>query len=299
MKILVAEDDSTSRRMLGAVFAKLGYDVISVADGQEAWEELKKDSPPRLAVLDWMMPGLSGLDVCAKVRATGSEEYTYIILLTSNSAQDDILEGMSAGADDYIIKPFNRQELEVRVKAGSRVIKLQSELLLAKEKIRQQARTDSLTGVANRRALFSHLDGELNRAERERKSISIAMLDIDHFKAVNDNYGHQAGDAVLKECVSRISGSIRPYDYVGRYGGEEFLLILPGAEESNAMIVCERIRERIQDEPFIHNNISIQCTVSIGLATWSGREDVDKLIEASDKALYSAKATGRNRVVFV
>ncbi len=298
MKILVAEDDSTSRRILGAVLCKLGYDVVSVADGDEAWKEFKKESPPRLAILDWMMPGRSGLEVCAKVRATGSEEYTYIILLTSNSAQDDIVEGMKAGADDYIVKPFNRQELEVRVKAGLRIINLQSELLLAKEKIREQSRTDDLTGIANRRAIFGHLDGELNRAERERKNISIAMLDIDLFKGVNDTYGHQAGDAVLKEVVSRVSGSIRPYDFVGRYGGEEFLIVLPGADENNAMIVCERILQRVQAEPVIFKGISIQCTVSIGLATWSGREDADKLIEASDKALYTAKEKGRNRVVF-
>ncbi|MFQ5480467.1 MAG: diguanylate cyclase [Thermodesulfobacteriota bacterium] len=296
MKILVAEDDSTSRRILGAVLTKLGYDVVSVTDGVEAWEEFKKDSPPRIAVLDWMMPGLTGLEVCAKIRATGSEEYTYVVLLTSNSSHEDIVEGMKAGADDYIVKPFNRSELEARVKAGLRIINLQSELLLAKEKIRIQSRTDALTGIANRRAVFDHLDAELKRSERDKKSISIAMLDLDHFKDINDTYGHQAGDAILTECVARISGSIRPYDFIGRYGGEEFLLVLPGTDESNAMIVCERILGRVQAEPVIYNGISIPCTLSIGLATWSGREDVDKLIEASDKALYMAKEKGRNRV---
>ncbi len=298
MKILIAEDDPTSRRILGAVLTKLGYDVVSVADGNEAWEELKKDSSPRLAVLDWMMPGLTGLEVCSKVRARGAEEYTYIILLTSNSSHEDIVEGMKSGADDYVVKPFNRSELEARVKAGLRIINLQSELLLAKEKIRVQSRTDALTGIANRRAIFDHLDGELNRSERERKNISIAMLDLDHFKSINDSYGHQAGDAVLKECVRRISSTIRPYDFLGRYGGEEFLLVLPGTDESNAMLVCERILEQVQAEPVVFKGISIPCTLSIGLATWSGREDVDKLIEASDKALYMAKDKGRNRVVF-
>lgn len=298
MKILVAEDDTTSRRILGAVLGKLGYDVITVADGSAAWEELKKKDPPRIAVLDWMMPGLSGPVLCSKVREKGDEEYTYLILLSSNSGQDNIVDGMRAGADDYIIKPYNRQELEVRIKAGVRIIELQSELLAAKEEIRIQSQTDALTGISNRRAIFERLDGELNRAERDKKSLSIAMLDIDHFKVVNDTYGHQAGDAVLAECVARISDTIRPYDFIGRYGGEEFLLVLPGTDETTAAIVCERILEKVQTGPFVFNGVRIEFTVSIGLATWSGTEDVDRLIAASDKALYMAKDKGRNRVVF-
>ncbi len=298
MKILVAEDDSTSRSILGVVLAKLGYDVVAVADGNAAWEELKQVDSPRLAVLDWDMPGRSGPEVCAKVREKGDEEYTYLILLTANSSQDDIVKGMKAGADDYIVKPYNRSELEVRVKAGTRIIELQSELLAAKEEIKVQSRTDTLTGIANRRAIFEHLDGELNRNEREKKSISIAMLDVDHFKAVNDTYGHQAGDAVLTEFVARISNNIRPYDCVGRYGGEEFLLVLPGTNEGNAAIVCERILNNVQSEPFNLDGVSIDVTVSIGLATWSGREDVDKLVAAADSALYMAKERGRNCVVF-
>jgi diguanylate cyclase (GGDEF)-like protein len=298
MRILIADDDITSRSILEAVLVKLGYDVIAVADGNEAWEELKKVDPPRIAVLDWDMPGRSGPEVCAKVRGKGDEEYSYLILLTANSAQDNIIEGMGAGADDYIVKPYNRQELEVRIKAGVRVIELQGELLAAKEEIRAQSRTDTLTGIPNRRAIFEHLDGEINRTEREKRSISIAMLDIDNFKAVNDTYGHQAGDAVLKECALRVSGSIRPYDILGRYGGEEFLLILPGTSEENAAIVCERILENIQASPFCIDGVSIIVTISIGLATWSGREDVDKLVAAADKALYMAKEKGKNRVVF-
>jgi len=298
MKILVAEDDTTSRRILGAVLGKLGYDVVTVADGSAAWEELKKKDPPRIAVLDWMMPGMSGPVLCKKVRDKGDEEYTYLILLTSNSGQDNIVGGMKAGADDYIIKPYNRQELEVRIKAGVRIIELQSELLAAKEEIIIQSQTDALTGISNRRAIFERLDGELNRAERDKKSITIAMLDIDHFKEVNDTYGHQAGDAVLAECVARISETIRPYDFIGRYGGEEFLLVLPGTDETNAAIVCERILEKVRTGPFVFNGVSIEFTVSIGLATWSGREDVDRLVAASDRALYMAKDKGRNRVVF-
>jgi len=298
VKILIAEDDSTSRSILGAVLGKLGYDVISVSDGEAAWNELKREDSPRIAILDWMMPGLSGPVVCTKVREKGDEEYTYLILLTSNSSKEDIVDGMKAGADDYIVKPYNRQELEVRVKAGTRIIELQNELLAAKEVISAQSRTDTLTGIANRRAIFEQLDSELSRAEREGKSISIAMLDIDHFKAVNDTYGHQAGDAVLKECVARITGSIRPYDMLGRYGGEEFLLVLPCTGEDNAAIVCERILGNVQARPLSVNGISIDVTLSIGLATWSGREDADKLVAASDKALYMAKDKGRNRVVF-
>ncbi len=298
MKILVAEDDTTSRRILGAVLTKLGYDVTCVEDGAAAWEEFRKEDPPRIAVLDWMMPGMSGPVLCKKVRERGDEEYTYIILLTSNSSPEDIVEGMKAGADDYILKPYNRQELEVRVKAGARIIELQTELLKAREKIRIQACTDSLTGLANRRTLFDRLDAELNRAEREGKAISIAMIDVDHFKEVNDTYGHQTGDAVLRECALRISSCIRPYDFLARYGGEEFVLVLPGTDEQTSAIVCERIRVAVESQPFLHKGLEISFTISIGLATWSGREDVDRFVAAADNALYKAKERGRNRVAF-
>ena len=196
MKILVAEDDYTSRRILEAMLAKWGYDVISVDNGLAAWEMIRRPEGPKVAILDWMMPGMEGIEVCRQLRKLKKDEdqYTYVILLTAKDSKENIVIGMDAGADDYIIKPFDHHELRVRVRAGARIIDLQSELLSAKQKLLIQSRTDPLTGILNRRAILSHIEKELARARRHHRKICISMLDIDHFKTVNDTYGHSAGD---------------------------------------------------------------------------------------------------------
>lgn len=298
MRILIAEDDSTSRRILEAVLVKWGYEVISAIDGNEAWDKLSQKDAPKMAVLDWMMPGMEGVEICKKLREKqkDQEQYTYLILLTSKVSKESIINGMEAGADDYVVKPFDLYELRARIRAGQRIIQLQSELLVAKQDLLAQSRTDPLTGVFNRRAILSQLEIELPRAQREKKKVSISLLDIDHFKNVNDTYGHMAGDDVLRECVKRIGYAIRTYDSLGRFGGEEFLIVIPGTEESEAYAIGERIRSVIGRKDILVNGSRIPVTASQGLVTWDGNASIDDLIDRADKALYQAKENGRNQV---
>ena len=298
MKILIAEDDATSRRILEFVLVKWGYEVIIVNDGNKAWDKLQQEDAPQMAVLDWMMPGMEGVEVCTKLREKekDQEQYTYLILLSSKDAKKNIVTGMEAGADDYIVKPFDHHELRVRIRAGQRIIQLQSELLAAKQDLLHQSRTDPLTGVFNRRAILSQIEKELSRAKREDKKLSLSLLDIDHFKKVNDTYGHISGDKVLRECVKRIGSAMRMYDSLGRVGGEEFLVVIPGAQGKDACAIGERIRSVIGDKDILVNGSSIRVTISQGLVTWDGNMSLDELVAKADQALYRAKENGRNRV---
>jgi two-component system cell cycle response regulator len=298
MKILIAEDDVTSRLILENMLTKWGYDVVSATNGSDAWEKLQGEDAPRLLILDWMMPGIEGVEICRRIRENSKSEdqYTYVMLLTAKESKENIVTGMEAGADDYITKPFDMHELRVRVRAGERIVQLQSELLKAKKKLEIQSRTDPLTGVLNRRAILSQIGSELSRAKRENTKISISMLDLDHFKTINDTFGHLSGDAVLRECMHRVERAIREYDSVGRFGGEEFIVVLPGANEVDAFSVAERIRLKIYEKAADVDGISISFTASQGLATCNGDTTVDEMIAIADKALYRAKENGRNRV---
>ena len=298
MKILIAEDDLTSRRILEGVLTKCNYDVISAKDGNEAWETLQGSDAPKIAILDWVMPGIEGIEICRRLREQEKDEdqYTYLILLTAKDSKENIIRGMEAGADDYIVKPFDQHELRVRVRAGQRIIQLQSELLATKQDLLLQSRTDPLTGVFNRRAILSQIKIELSRIKREKKQLSLSLLDIDHFKNVNDTYGHMVGDAVLRECVKRIEQVIRAYDSLGRIGGEEFLIIIPGTVASDALLIAERIRFSVSKADVHVNGNHIPITVSQGIVTCDGNTDVDVLIAMADKALFQAKDNGRNRV---
>jgi two-component system cell cycle response regulator len=298
MKILIAEDDVTSRLILENMLTKWGYDVVSATNGSDAWEQLQGEDAPRLLILDWMMPGIEGVEICRRIRenSKSEEQYTYVTLLTAKESKKNIVTGMEAGADDYITKPFDMHELRVRVRAGERIVQLQSELLKAKKKLEIQSRTDPLTGVLNRRAILSQIGSELSRAKRENTIISISILDLDHFKTINDTFGHLSGDAVLRECMHRVKLAIREYDSVGRFGGEEFIVILPGANDADAFSVAERIRLRINEKNTDVDGISISFTVSQGLATCNGDTTVDEMIAMADQALYRAKENGRNRV---
>ncbi|MBN1141231.1 MAG: diguanylate cyclase [Deltaproteobacteria bacterium] len=298
MKILVAEDDLTTRSVLKAVLTKWGYDVEAVEDGAEAWACLLREDAPKLAILDWMMPGMDGVEICRGLRAKDDPLPPYIILLTGRGKREDIVEGLHSGANDYILKPFDNEELRARLLVGGRMVELQDKLYQAVEQQKKLALTDSLTGIPNRRAILEHLETELARASRKGSSLWAAVLDVDHFKQVNDRYGHLVGDAVLKECAERIGRSIRRYDSIGRYGGEEFLLVFPRSDGDLEIQALERIREIISEEDFVAAGQRIRITVSLGAVRWNGADTIDEIIRRADDALYLAKKKGRNRIEY-
>jgi diguanylate cyclase (GGDEF)-like protein len=274
---------------------------VTAADGGGALAILNGPEPPSLAILDWMMPGMSGIDICRELRLHKSEgEYTYVIMLTSKRAKDDVIEGLEAGADDYLTKPFHPQELRVRLRTGRRILYLLEQLVVAREALRDQATHDVLTQLWNRVALMEILDKELVRADREESSLGIVLMDLDHFKSVNDTHGHRAGDDVLREAAEAMRSTTRPYDAVGRYGGEEFLVILPGCDQVNAMSHAERLRKVISQVALAAPGGEIRCTASLGVTIGGYGIELDPtvLIEAADAALYRAKAAGRNCVEF-
>ncbi len=298
MRILVADDDPVTRRLLEAQLQKWGHEVIVCADGSCAWRLLSAENAPRLIILDWMMPGIDGVNICREIRKLEHHPYKYLILLTSKNRQDDVIEGLEAGADDYITKPFNLNELKVRIRTGARIVQLHEELTLSLEKSRFQASHDSLTGLFNRMAIFQALHNELERSRRESNNLSVILADIDHFKLINDRYGHLVGDAVLKELAKRIASSLRTYDAVGRYGGEEFVIILPGCDEQEATNAAERIRSCIADNPIVTSGGNVSCTLSLGVTSALGTsvKNMDQMLKKADEALYHAKNSGRNRV---
>jgi two-component system, cell cycle response regulator len=303
MRILIADDSVVSRHLLDATLRRWGYDVVIACDGNEAWRILEADDAPKIAILDWMMPGLTGPGVCRKVRANAKDKdlYTYILLLSSKSQREDLIEGMEAGADDYLTKPFDQHELQVRLRPGVRILELQHELISAREELRDQATKDFLTRIWNRSSILDILNRELQRGMRENRPVGVILADLDHFKSVNDTYGHFAGDAVLREFVRRMSGSIRPYDAIGRYGGEEFLIVLPACDPRITEKQAERMRETLATDPMWFNEESQLVTCSFGATTWlpGSLSSEEALIRVADDALYAAKRQGRNRVVFL
>ena len=296
MKILIAEDDSVSRLLLQRVLTSWGYEVVAVADGTAAWEVLQGDDAPRLGILDWLMPGTDGVEICARVKAQQSMQPPYLLMLTALDDKQSLVTALDLGADDYLSKPYDPAELRARLEVGQRIIDLNDRLLEAERVADERSRTDALTGILNRGALYDALEEEIARAVRERLPLGVGMLDIDHFKRVNDSWGHAAGDAVLREIVDRIRSVMRPYDTLGRIGGEEFVLIAPGVDEPGLREVLERVRRTVGACPVVYDGHEFLLTVSIGGALWVG-EDGDELIACADAALYRAKDGGRDAVV--
>jgi diguanylate cyclase (GGDEF)-like protein len=298
MKLLIADDDFTSRSILTAVLTKCGFDAVVVEDGAAAWDVLQRADAPRLILLDWNMPGMDGVEICRRLRDINVPDPPYVILLTARGNKSDIVAGLEAGANDYVAKPYDNEELLARIRVGQRMLEMQSNLMEARDALAHQATHDFLTGVFNRRAVRDRLMQEISRAGREHGNLSIGMFDIDHFKSINDTFGHQAGDEALVALTRLIQGGLREYDCVGRYGGEEFLVIAPGSIGSKKEGLYERLRARIAGAEIATNAGAISLTVSIGAAPGTGQSAVDALLAAADAALYQAKAGGRNRVVY-
>jgi diguanylate cyclase (GGDEF)-like protein len=296
MRVLVADDSPMSRTLLRTVLSRWGYDVVLAANGMEASDILGAPDAPPIAILDWMMPpGLTGPEVCRKVRETRREPYTYILLLTSKNTTNEIVEGMEAGADDYIVKPFDEHELKVRLNVGKRIIDLQMDLLRAREELRERANTDLLTLLPNRSAISSVLEHELARCHRDSRTVGVILLDLDHFKQINDNYGHYAGDMVLRETAVRMRTNIRTYDQVGRYGGEEFLVVLPNCDLEQATQQAERMRIKLCARPMHVDGAELRVSASFGVTVSDGSErSPEVFVRVADEALYRAKASGRN-----
>ena len=303
LRILVAEDDLTTRSILEAVLIKWNYDPIMVKDGQDAWEILQKPGSPNLVLLDWMMPRMSGLEVIQLVRAHLIEQPPYIILLTSKEEKEAILSGLEAGANDYIKKPFDTDELNARIRVGQRSVELQTDLYETQAKLEHLATHDPLTGIFNRRAILEQLSKELARARRESQRnlgyvLCIGFFDIDHFKLINDQYGHQSGDDVLKGVVSILAGELRESDSIGRFGGDEFLVLTPGIELQNQKNLFNRLIETISSRKIDTRSGVVSITVSMGVSLANPDIDEDHLLSIADAAMYQAKQEGGDRVVF-
>jgi two-component system, cell cycle response regulator len=301
MKILIADDDPISRTLTQRTLQKFGYEVVLAENGRRAAEILTQSDGPRLALVDWMMPELDGPALCRELRGSRREDrYIYIVLLTSKQNTEDIVAGLEAGADDYITKPCQPGELQARLNTGCRILSLEEKLIQAREEMRYKATHDALTAIWNRASILSLMRGELGRSVREGKSTSILLCDVDNFKQVNDNYGHLVGDVVLQEVARRLVSAVRSYDAVGRYGGEEFLVLLSHCDESNLKARSESIRAAVADTPFVSGSEELSISISVGAVTcekWDPGVPIERLLARADAALYKAKADGRNLTV--
>jgi len=295
MKILVAEDDSVTRQLLKISLERWQYEVSLATDGTQAMEILIGENAPQLAILDWVMPGTDGIDICRELRKREGGSYVYTVLLTSKAAKEDLLQGLDSGADDYLVKPFDLLELRARLRSGQRIIALHNQLIQAREAMREQATRDALTGAWNRGAILEILQREFDRSRRIHSRLTALMLDLDHFKRINDTHGHQAGDAVLREVAKRVQSVLRPYDCLGRYGGEEFVVVVSGCDAACAIGLAGRLRNSVAATPIKTATDTIPVTLSLGVATLGEDISPESLIRRADEALYRAKEAGRNR----
>ena len=305
MKILIALEDPVAARRLEAILQKWKYEVVVSGDGAEASRALQANCAPRLGILDRIMPGMDGTQVCREVRNRTDPLNVYILLLTRQGQKQDIAEAMKAGADDHLPQPFDEDELKMRLGAGRRIVKLQDELQSAQKSIAYQVTHDTLTGLLTRGAIINTLQQELARVRRLGTPVSVIMTELDHFKEINEAYGHMAGDAVLREAARRIRSWVRPYDTIGRYGGSQFLIIVPGCDAQNALNQAERLRTRISGEGMdvsewgkftAADKGTVQVTFSLGVALGDKTYGSESLIRAAELALARAKNEGRNRV---
>lgn len=291
MRILIVDDDHFQRALLEMVVKKTGYEVVTAQDGAIAWKMMEEERF-RMVITDWLMEGMDGIELIKRIRAADWPGYTYTLLITAREGRASIIDGLRSGADDYLAKPFDEDELLARIAIGERVLKLEDKLV-------EQAQRDALTGLFNRRALYDHVRREMHRSARNGLSLGLIMADIDHFKNINDTWGHISGDRVLVHLAGIMREATRAYDHIGRWGGEEFLILLPESDYEKTRIVAERIRSSVEVSPAVAiNGQEVHLTVSIGFGSFvPGREvqEIEPMISAVDDALYQAKASGRNQ----
>src|SRR5580692_2817779 len=290
MIILLAEDSAFYRRMIAKHLREWEFDFVDVRDGKEAWKVLVQQDGPKLALLDWVLPEIEGIEICRRLRSRPEgAPYTYTVLLTAKSQKQEMLEAMDAGADDFLAKPFDPAELKARLLAGKRIVELQQKLVSANNALHFSASHDFLTGAWNRAEIVAFLQRELARAQRDRTPVGIVLLDVDHFKNVNDKHGHETGDRVLQEISKRLATSLREYDGIGRYGGEEFLLVIPGCDLATTVRRANQIRELIAGHPIPTPSGATNVTVSMGVTVAQSSTNAEALLRTADAALYQAK----------
>ena len=301
MQALVVEDSAVYRKLIGDHLRSWNFGVTFEESGSEAWRILQQPDAPKLVLLDWVLPDLDGTELCHRIRLVGaSGPYVYVILLTSNEGRQNMLEALQAGADDYLVKPFDELELKARLLVGKRILDLQEELVSARESMRHAATHDSLTGLMNRGEILVMLQRELERARRERKPVGVILGDVDDFKSVNDTLGHLFGDEALREIGRRLRMQLRIYDGVGRYGGEEFLMVLPSCDRPHALVRANELREIVGRTPVVCSGAERLITMSMGVAVSGsdGKNELEALLNQADAGLYAAKEKGRNRTEY-
>ena len=299
LKILVADDSAVYRKLVEQTLSDDNHKVIFAKNGREALDLYAKHTPA-LVITDWTMPDIGGLELCKKIRQDFQQHFAHIILLTSNTDKEQVVEGLAGGADDYLTKPFHQGELRARVNVGLRVVELHRQVQAKNRQLEEMALTDPLTGLANRRAIDIWITRQLSAAARHDFPIWVAICDLDHFKKVNDTYGHEAGDMVLKTFAQILKSNTRQSNICGRHGGEEFLNIITHVERDNSVIAFERIRKQMENQKFTFNNQTFSVTTSMGIAGFRGTRPpaFADLLAQADQALYSAKHKGRNRIEY-
>ncbi|MCP4110253.1 MAG: diguanylate cyclase [Desulfobacteraceae bacterium] len=298
MKLLIADDDSMTRIALRKNLQKWGYEIAEAKDGAEAWDILCAEKPPRIAILDWMMPEMEGTEICHCLQKSEKHPFIYTILLTVKRDRDDIVEGLDSGAHDFLSKPVHASELRSRIGVGVRLVQAEDRLRDYAEKMEQFATTDYLTKAYNRRYFFDQAEKELDRARRYKSQFSLLLMDIDHFKKINDTWGHLAGDEVLKRLSKYCKDILRDTDLFARFGGEEFTVLLPETDKDGAFKLAERMRQFIENISVDFAAWSFGFTVSIGVASMKGpAESLEAILKRADDAMYQAKTKGRNQTV--
>jgi two-component system, cell cycle response regulator len=305
MKVLIVEDDAVVQQVLKKMVAKAGLEVLLCDSGEKALEMIVREKV-RMVISDWILPGMDGVELCRRVRKLRMLRYVYMVVLTSRTKKEDLLKALDAGADDYIPKPFDDQELAARLRVGQRILTLESRLISNGRRLMKMAKEDPLTGVLNRRALFDEALKELNRASREKAPVATVLVEADNVRNVSESYGHMGGDVALVELGNRIRDCCRQYDKLGRYGDSQFMVVLPRTSREGAVKVAERIRRAVNGNPVKYGENRIRLSASIGIYAFSfgkemagakiGEGLLDEIIDRTDYALDTARKEGGNRV---